>query len=193
MAGQVQTPELRQAQAQISPKMMEEARPLLNKAALLAITMIQGTFDRTVLMDQNPLPAMVVEGGMAVNIATAEDGRNAMANVTLTARGRRVEGAPEGEYGFNVVGIYRLSYVALDGELDPALRAKALTAIVSMGAINHVWSFWREFVLQSCQRMGIPPFLVPLLFTMNPVENPPATEQAVQAASPKPKHSKKNR
>jgi hypothetical protein len=170
-------PVLQAPYVSITPELQEIARPLVGKLALTEVSMLNGTFQRFPLMDIRPLPAIMLQGQIQTSISLADDGMNAQAVIVINAFGTPIDAKPSDPPGFNIQGTYRLSYVVQDGELAVQVRREALQAMVGMSAPNHIWGFWREFALQASQRMGIPPVILPLLFTVN-IQNGEAPKTA---------------
>lgn len=92
-----------------------------------------------------------------VEVAYHEANHGVMAIVTLG-----VEGLIGDAKVFSVTAIYRALYTVKDSFDGDQVEERAI-AFCHSTAMAHVWPYWRETLVSTSTKMGLPPILAPLL------------------------------
>jgi len=152
----------------MAPKKMASKNPigkiLQGQLSLEAIEFKGGTFERFDLLDEYEFGTeIIVNGDIQFEVRTAVEGTMSFGIFTI-----RSWGMPKGETDksrlcYMITGNLRSKYLLSNDELDRAEKVQALTELIPKICLTHVWPYWRQFVFECGQRMGLPPMIVPLL------------------------------
>ncbi|MBS1941094.1 MAG: hypothetical protein JST38_09475 [Bacteroidetes bacterium] len=168
-----------------SSKHKEDIKSLLSGHLHLdAVEFKSGTFERYDLLDEYENGTdLITNGDIKFEVKTSVDGNLSFALFTIRSWGTPKAEADPSRNAYMITGNIRTRYsLSGDAGLSPERRVELLQDLIPKICLNHAWPFWRQFVYDCGQKMGLPAMIVPLL--VNAPVPVPATEAGEGKTSP---------
>jgi hypothetical protein len=143
-----------------------KAAELIQNARLENIRMISSrAHARVHTPDQSALAAIRIAHGARLLPQQEANSFQVIASIEVKIVPESSKEDPQADPLVSIQAGYELTYVVPDGFV---IDDEALAAFVSFNPTFHAWPYWREMIQSFFQRMGLPPFVLPL-FKMSDV------------------------
>lgn len=153
--------------ASLSPIEVQTIKESIGLLELNNIIQLKANYWRGEAIDKDPKGSLKIEGGFGLEVQVFNDGKNAVATMTVNA-----DAIPENpEFkdlpGFKIEATYRAFYSFKDENHSIDERNRVITLLVMSSSPQHIWPYWREFAQQVSTRMGVGPLIAPLIIAFN--------------------------